>query len=461
MAEFLNRLVVGAEVLILFGLSIFVHEFGHYWVALRRKLVVQGFSIGFGPKIFGWTDKAGVAWAVRWIPAGGFVKLPQMITSEMIEGHADGNIPAASPWSRILVALAGPVMNVILAFVVATIVWQVGLPVPVNPSIIGAVEAGSVEAKLGVKAGDRIVSVEGKPVSSWMDIQRLTALSRTNVVAVEIERDGAVSKYQLPLTVNPQFGLKLLNLEPKDHPTVVSLVAGSPAEKSGLKVDDEFISFAGVPVVGQAQLVDLIHQRPEKISEVEVLRLGQKVKINVTPRLDPKTKEGMIGVMLSGSRVAVYKLQKPGPTPMESIGQTLSLLADTAGALIHSNQTGVGAKDMSGPAGIISTLAVQAKTDIRLALHFMVMVNLNLAILNLLPIPVLDGGHIVMALYEIVTRRRLSARIVEAVTMTFAVLLISFMLYVTFFDLTRRGSVFSALWKQESVVEPQTPATSK
>jgi regulator of sigma E protease len=385
-----------------------------------------------------------------------------MQTSDAIEGKSEGNVPPAPPLSRILVALAGPVMNVALAFLVAVIIWIFGLPVLIDPSIIGYVEPGSVEAKLGVKAGDRIVAVDGKQVRSWLDVQMFTKLARsTNSVQVKLERDGVVTPYELPLTNNLEFGLKLLNLTPKDHPIVAQVVPGSPAEKAGLLADDEFSTFAGVPVLAQSQLVDLIHLRPEKPSEVEVLRGGKVQKLTVTPRLDPDTKTGLIGVHLSPSRQTVYRVQKPGPTPVESFSKVLGTLRDTVGALVHSKQTGVSAKDMSGPVGIFGVLAIQAKTDFRLALYFMIVVNLNLAILNLMPIPVLDGGHIVIALYEWVTRRRLATRLVEALTMTFAVLLISFMLYVTFFDLTRRGPIIRNLLKQESVVESATPEGSK
>jgi regulator of sigma E protease len=138
---------------------------------------------------------------------------------------------------------------------------------------------------------------------------------------------------------------------------------------------------------------------------------------------------------------------------MEQIGGVLEQMWDVVNALLHSKETGITPKDMSGPVGIVGKLAADARVDIRLALGFIVMVNINLAILNLLPIPVLDGGHITMALYEIVTRRRVSVRFQETVTAAFAVLLLSFMLYVSFFDVVKRGPLFQALFRQESVVE--------
>ncbi|MFM8358719.1 MAG: RIP metalloprotease RseP [Verrucomicrobiota bacterium] len=455
----LENLYLAAAVILLFGAAVFVHEWGHYWVARQRRMEVLGFSIGFGPKIFGWRDRHGVDWAVRWIPAGGFVKLPQMLTSEMIEGPAGTPVAPASPVSRILVALAGPVMNLVFAVAIGSVIWLVGLPVPVNPSIVGYVEPGSPEAVAGVREGDRILAVEGRPVRSWEDVQQITALAPTNRVAVELERQQARQTVILEARVNPQIGLKLLNLYPRDHPVVNRVLPDSAAAASGIQPGDQFVTFAGVPVVGQAQLVGLIQKRPGQASEVELVREGRPLRLTVTPRLDPEARVGRIGVEIGGNTRITYTVERPGPTPWSQISRDLGIMRDTVVALVNSRRTGVGAKDMSGPVGILGMLAGEVRVDFRRALRFMVMLNLNLALLNLLPLPVLDGGHILMALYELVTRRRISYRLQEAATLSVAALLISFMLYVTFNDVTRRLPLIGSHLKQESVVEgtPERP----
>src|SRR5579862_5003857 len=153
MSHLLNILYVGAGVLLLFGAAIFVHEWGHFFMARRCGLKVEAFAIGMGPKMFGWT-RDGIEYSFRWIPAGGFVRLPQMITSEALEGGSDReNLPPVSPLAKILVALAGPVMNVVFGFVIATVIYFTGLPVLVNPSIIGYVDPKSPEAKMGIHEG--------------------------------------------------------------------------------------------------------------------------------------------------------------------------------------------------------------------------------------------------------------------------------------------------------------------
>lgn len=455
MSQILNFLYIAAGVLLLFGAAVFVHEFGHYWMALKRGLKVEAFAIGFGPKVYSWT-KNGIEYSWRWIPAGGFVKLPQMITSEALEGGKSGArepLPPVTPWSKILVAFAGPFMNVVFAFVIATVIYFVGLPVLVNPSIIGYVDPNSAEAKLGIREGDRIVAVNGKAVKSWQDVQMTTVLARTNVLPVVVERQGVRITNQLTATVNPTLGWKMLNLDPRDHPEVMDVIGGGAGEKAGLKVKDVVHYFAGVPIAGREQLIDLIQKRGGQVTEMVVQRGSEKLTINITPASDPTTKKGRIGVLLGSSSANVYQVQRPGPSPWAQIVDVWDKTVSTLSALLHSKQTGVGVKDLSGPPGILLMLGAQINTDYRLALSFLVLLNVNLALLNLLPVPVLDGGHIMMAIVERIRRRPLSVRFMEYTTTAFAVLLISFMLYVSFNDVTKRLGLFKSLFQSESTIE--------
>ncbi|MBL9175362.1 MAG: RIP metalloprotease RseP [Verrucomicrobiales bacterium] len=451
MESILGWVYIGIKVLLLFGASIFVHEYGHYWMARRRGLKIEGFSLGFGPKIFSWT-RDGVEWSLRWIPAGGFVKLPQMITSEAIEGKGSHEIPPASPFSRILVAVAGPAMNILFAVLIASVIWFIGLPVLVNPPVIGRVDPQSPEGRAGILAGDRIVAVAGHPVKSWQDINLEVFTALTNIVPVTFQRAGRDFTVSLPAKRSETLGLKWLDLEPQEKPVVGMVKPDMPAARAGLRLGDKFISFDGVYVLNQEHLTELIRKGEGRPCEVVIERDGKKQTVTITPVYEPTEKRGMIGIGFAGGH---YEVQRPGPTPLAQFREVLRLMGKTFTALSHSKETGVSAKDMSGPVGILGKLAVDVKTDYRLALNFMVMLNINLALLNLLPLPVLDGGHILMALYEIVTRRRVGVRFQEYATTAFAVLLISFMLYVTFYDV-RRAPIFRELLRQNTVVE--TPA---
>lgn len=461
MAQIINVVYVVLAVLLLFGAAVFVHEFGHFWMARRRGLKVEGFSIGFGPKILSWT-RDGIEYSWRWIPAGGFVKLPQMITSETLEGSNDAEgekVPPAPPFAKILVAFAGPLMNMVFAFVIAVVIYFVGLPVAVNPSIIGYVDPKSPEAQMGIQEGNRIVKVNGKLVRSWQDVQAATIFARTNVIPVEIECNGQLKTYQLEAKVNEVIGLKMLNLDPRDHPVVDRVEPNTPAAAAGLKEGDKFISFGGVAVVGQQQLIDLIHKRGGQPTPAQIERGKERMTVTLTPRVDPVTKKGRIGITVTGSSTIVYHVEKPGPKPWTQIADVWERTVNTISALIHSKQTGVGAKDLSGPLGILTMLAAWVKTDYRLALSFLVLLNVNLAILNLLPIPVLDGGHILLSLIEWVRRRPLSAKVQEYTTTAFALLLISFMLYVTFFDI-KRIPLFRSMFQRDTQIEQQDKAPS-
>ena len=458
----LNIIYVIAAVLALFGAAIFIHEFGHFWVARKLGMKVEEFAVGFGPKIHSW-KREGIEYSIRWIPAGGFVKLPQMITAEALEGQSAEEVPPAPPLHKILVAFAGPFMNVVFAFAIATVIYFVGLPIPVNPAIIGYVEPGSAEARLGIQEGDRIVSVNGEKVKSWQDVVLDTVVARTSVLPVVIEHGGREITYQLQATADNAIGLKLLNLDPRDHPEVMDVSAGSAAARAGLKPGDHIMAFAGVPIASRDQLIDLIHKRGGQPTELRVERGAQKLTLNITPSADPTTKNGRIGVALGVSSTQIYIVQKPGPPPWEQVRNEADKIFAIIGALIHTRETGVGAKDLSGPVGILAILANAVNDDYRLALSFLVMLNINLAIINLMPIPVLDGGHILMAIIEKIRRRPLSLKFVEYTTTGFAVLLISFMLYLTFFDI-KRFSLFRAMFKSDVQIQQSTdsvPAQTK
>src|SRR3954470_12572169 len=390
MSDIFHWIYVGAAVVLLFGAAVFVHEWGHYFVARRRGLKVEAFAIGFGPKIFSWR-KDGIDYSWRLIPAGGFVRIPQMITSEALEGKHEGQepLPAAEPFSKILVAFAGPFMNIVFAFAIATFIYFVGLPVIYDPSVIGYVDPASAEGKLGIKEGDRIVSVDGKPTESWQDVTMATILANGTNIPVEIEREKKRHQYTLEAKLNSNVGGKFLNLDSKDHPQIEVLNDGA-GKKAGLQVKDVVVRFAGVTISGVKQLTQMIRERGGQPTEIEVERNGKRVKLTVTPAGDKGT--GLLNVALGSASVTVYKVQKPGPRPWESISDVVHKTFATLDAVIfRSKQTGVSIKDLSGPPGIFAMLAREVSLDYRLALNFLVLLNVNLAILNLLPVPVLDG----------------------------------------------------------------------
>ncbi len=167
-------------------------------------------------------------------------------------------------------------MNVVFAFCIASVIYFTGLPVTINPPIIGYVEPNSAEAKLGIEEGDQITAVDGTEVGSWEAVQNATVFARTNVIAVTIERHGVKQTYQLTTTISDVIGLKVLNLDPRDHPLVQDVLAGSPAEKAGIKSGDEIVSVAKVPVFGREHFIKMIQGRPLEPTEIVLKRKGEK-----------------------------------------------------------------------------------------------------------------------------------------------------------------------------------------
>jgi regulator of sigma E protease len=234
----------------------------------------------------------------------------------------------------------------------------------------------------------------------------------------------------------------------------------SAGERDGLKPGDEVLSFAGAPAVGQEALVHAIQKRPNQPTPLEIRRGQQRLTLTVTPALDSTTKLGRLGVEIGPNTTSVYELQKPGPLPWDLVGELCGQTFSTIGALLHSRQTGVGVKDLSGPPGIVAMLAHELKSDYRLGLRFMVLLNISLAILNLLPLPVLDGGHITLALIEKLRGRPLSRRLQEQATALFAFLLITFMLYVSYNDVVKRFPLFHALFNEKVQIESGSSQTN-
>ena len=461
----LTTIYVVAAVLLLFGAAIFVHEWGHYIVARKCGMKVEEFAIGFG-KILWKKEKDGILYTVRMIPAGGFVKLPQMLTSEAIEGKSeedeDEPLPEISPWAKIAVAVAGPIMNIVFAVVLATVIYFVGLPEMITPPVVGNLSKESTEYALGIREGDIVTKIDDQAIPSWEEAYKLTALSLTNRFAVTFLRDRDEFTHVLTATpISDEIPIKTLDLPSKFPPIVGRVLEGQAASEAGLKQDDKIISLGGIPIGGQGQLIDELQKNGGKATEIVVRRDGENVPLPITPRMI----EGnvMIGVQF-GRGPRVYIERHPGPTPWENISAVGSLMWRTLYALFHPTQTGVGVSDLSGPVGILAMLGAMVKTDYRLALNFLVLLNVNLAILNMLPIPVLDGGHTIMGFIEGIFRRKIPVIIQTVLTYIFAILLILLMFFVSFHDIYERSDIFIDMFNSDTEVQAPadpTPAASE
>ena len=436
-------------VLLLFGLTIFIHELGHFLVARWFGMKIDAFAIGFGPSI--WSKKKdGVLYKIGIIPFGGYVALPQMDPNPEEQRAADENeneeerepVPDIEPWKKIPVAVAGAVGNIILAFLIAWIIFWVGKPSAPHErdTRVGYVEQGSAAYEQGLRPGHFITEVNGEPVSNWQDINVSATLSRSVTLLAETP-DGPLV-IDIPIeTEDTELGVRLIpGVMWVSYADVSQVVPGSSAEQAGVKVGDRLIELDGETIWSQPQLVELVDELRGQTVPLIVKRDGERVELQVTPAYDPDQDRALIGIGFNPWAVDYDELIHPRPTAL--VAEFSTLIFRVLGALVTPETSGMAASALAGPVFILKSLWDMVQSSFVMALWFTCLLNVNLAVLNLLPIPVLDGGHIVFSLWEVVTRRRINTRFKVALMTACWFLLIAAMLFLSFRDFTRLG-VFS------------------
>lgn len=437
-------------VLTIFNIIIFVHELGHFLAAKWRGLRIDRFQIWFGRPI--WKKEInGVQYGLGWIPAGGFVALPQMAPMESIEGgNKDGKpLAAITPLDKIIVAFAGPLFSMLLALLSAVVVWGVGKPKDFIPTqIVGEVVEGSPAEAAGLLPGDKITHLNGNVVSGFAgsldSITEGIILSKGKQIEFTVQRPGTAA----PLTLVSEFktpetkwfqrgGLRQVGIVPEiDHIEIGSIAEGSPAARAGFKEGDILVSMNGRKFLDDKSAVAFIKETGANPIEFEILREGETRKITATPQvpLAPEGKGPMLGLGFYG---APYQNQGiVHPPPLQQVGDSLRMMWATITSVVAPDSS-IGVGHLSGPVGIASLQyqLLQMEDGWRRILAFMVLFNVNLAVLNMLPFPVLDGGHITLAILEKIFRRPVKAKPLEVLQTACALALISLMLFVTSKDI--------------------------
>jgi regulator of sigma E protease len=438
-------------IVLFFGGSIFVHELGHFLAARRRGLKVERFSIGFGPRVFGWRGRDGVDYRLSLLPLGGYVALPQLADLKGVEGDSTSPTDALPPISyadKMIVSVAGAVFNLIFAFILATLLWFIGQPSSaeqattrigfVSPTI--ELEDGSritspaVEA--GLQIGDTIRAIDGVAVSNWQELMQTLvtgselALDGRRKAIFTIERDGAPRD----VTVYPRLAgderIRRVGIAPAYELIVHSVAADSRAAQAGVLPQDRIAAIGAKPILNLQTYIDELTATAEQAVELQVRREGALVTMTLPARSTKPGDATDLGMALTTESILIHE------NPVRQFTGHLAMTWRTLASLVHPHSD-IGISKLSGPVGIIRVFHLAAQADIRIVLWFTILVNINLAVFNLLPIPVLDGGHMLFATIGRIRGRALPANFIASTQSIFVVLLFTMILYVSFFDVRR------------------------
>jgi regulator of sigma E protease len=426
------------------GVLITIHEFGHFLFAKMFGVKVEVFSIGFGPPIF--RKKIGeTVYQIALIPLGGYVKMyGEDSMTEPVQGEVDKkafedprSFHAKPRWQKILIAFAGPLFNFLLAIVLFTVAYMMGIPEPEymdKPVVVGYVAENSLAEKIGLQPGDKIVAIDDEPVKNWKDLTIKLGMKAGKKVVLTIERNGKLIKKEIVL---PEDVSKIeLGIAPPIPPIIGAVEKGSPAEKAGLKPGDIIIAINGKMVKSWYDVAEYIHNyKGDKPLKIFVKRGTKILVFEVKPKYDERLGRKVIGIAPKQN----VKIVKYGP--VEAFKKAIEKTKELTVALykvITGIFTGeVSLKTLGGPIAIAQFSGQALQAGISTFLFSMAFMSLQLAYLNLLPIPVLDGGLIFILLIESIIRRPLPDKFKEALAYIGFALIGTLMLFVIYNDIMR------------------------
>jgi regulator of sigma E protease len=424
------------------GILIFVHEFGHFIAAKLTGMRVDRFSIGFPPRAFG--KKIGdTDYCISWVPLGGYVKIAGMVDESMDTEFANSEpqpweFRARPMWARILVICAGVIMNVLLAVTLFSTIHSIRGKDSMDTTEVGYVHEESPAWEAGMRSGDRFVSVNGAPVSTWEEVQQQVYIENMgrDLSLVVDRKGGARTTINIPRPQSPEFSMENLGFYIGHSVSFIQTVqAGMPAESLGLHSGDTLVAIGSVPIESRQQIFDMFRASPGKPVDLRWKRADRIMSGTVVVNDSGKIGVGLMSVYRGPIRHIDY-------SPIEAVGEGILEAGETVRLFVLTMQKIVVGEasvqqSFGGPIAIAQLATQSAEYGLMAFLWFMAQLSMSLAILNILPIPALDGGHLVMLIIEKVIRREIPHRVKIAIQQVGFILLLAFMAFVIYNDISR------------------------
>jgi regulator of sigma E protease len=428
------------SLLVLIGVMIMIHELGHFWAARYFDVRVEAFSFGFGPRLFGFR-RGETDYRVSAVFFGGYVKMAgEQVTDENVD---DPRSFLAKPrWQRLIIAFAGPFMNMVLAVSLLTGLYMVKFEkvsdADMEP-LIGHVAADSPAAKAGIQDGDLIVKLEDHNNPTWEDVLEKEIAGAKRPMHLAIRRNGRTFTTTVTPILSETMGVGYAGWDARGQIQLGLIEAGFPAEKAGLKKGDMILSINGQPIHSRFRFQEITKSSGGKPVQIEYQRGAEKANVSVQPVWSNKDGPArwMIGVVPEAKLdISVTKLSLPDAFH-ESLHENSRNAMMIVQVLEGMVQRRMSTKNLAGPLGLAQISGSAAKQGLTPFLMLMVLVSMNLAIFNLLPIPILDGGTILMLLVEMTMQRDLSMTVKETVFKVGFVFIMVLMAFVIFNDISR------------------------
>ena len=450
----MSALFIVVTAILLLGPLIAIHEFGHYFVARKLGVKVLVYSIGFGPTILKWTSKkSGIQYQLSALPLGGYVKM----LDEREENVAEEDLPYAfnrqHPWKRIAIVAAGPLINLIFAIL---LFWVLFLPAQEQLNTrVGKVLADTPAATAQMQAGDKITAIDGTPVTTWekLNFALVDRVGETGKIQVQAERAGEIKTFSLPiqnfLNDQSQSPLDVLGFTPyrPQIPAIVSkLSEDGAAIRQGMQEGDQIVAIDGVKMNDWYDVVQVVQASPEKLLKVDVLRNNQVQQLEVMPqgkRDNMGNVSGVLGVQSDPGKIVIPEDFKqtiqysPSEALFMAVDKTGQLSSMILNSIVKMVRGLIGLDNLSGPITIAKVAGQSAEMGWQTFISFMALMSVSLGILNLLPIPMLDGGHLVYYFIELIRGKPVSEQIQLVGLKIGMVLLGSMMLLALFNDIMR------------------------